>query len=185
MVPVYIHSKRLCQPPTAKDDFSVCYSLAPFRQRYSLAPFVSAIRRKKKAKAANGYAVQVGWSLKNVQVKKIKHHSFGNCLYHLFLVIREMVYYCFAHMIQQWKMMMTHTKSGPPFFETNPSKQNTQLSNQSCAASRRPKHGPACNRGTYAKVIGDHHSKLSIVENRKYRGFPSHGGTPKSMDFPL
>ena len=76
MVPVYIHSKRLCQPPTAKDDFSVCYSLAPYRQRYSLAPFVSAIRRTKKAKA-NGYAVQVGWSLKNVHIKKKKTTHLG------------------------------------------------------------------------------------------------------------
>ena len=108
-------SQKQLQPGT----FSSALQSGTFCQRYSLAPFVSAIRRKKKAKA-NGYAVQVGWSLKNVQVKRMKNHSFGNCLYHLFMVIWGMVYYCFAHIIQHWKMMMTHTKSGPRFFWDKP-----------------------------------------------------------------
>ena len=65
-----LHSKRLCQPPKMTSMYVTAAATA-----WHL--FVSAIRRKKNAKA-NGYAVQVCWSLKNVEVKK---HSFGNGLY--------------------------------------------------------------------------------------------------------
>ena len=54
--------------------------------------FVSAIRRKKNAKA-NGYAVQVCWSLKNVEVKNT-HLGMVYTVYHLFMVIWGIVFYC-------------------------------------------------------------------------------------------
>jgi hypothetical protein len=70
---------------------------------------------------------------------------------------------------------------GPPFFL-----RQTQANKTHCQINRAQRAGdPNMDPHATLEVIGDHHSKLSIVENRKYRGFPSHGGTPKSVDFPL
>ena len=124
MVPVYIQSKRLRQPPKMTSVYvteaATAWHLFVSATVWHLLSAQSGAKRRRRQTAMPCRWVGL-WKMCRLKNKK---HSFGNCLYHLLLVTWGMVYYCFAHIEQHWKMMMTHTKSGPPaFFETNPSKQ--------------------------------------------------------------